>query len=136
MISILRTKIDILSDSGDCGCTCTKTDTYNFFFKNWQNKSVRTLDLFSIGLILNKYYIRLFYLMNTSTKNSLFVKSCSNTTTEYWGSLLLKKVIHLKERGPIHVILYEAALFIILFMFSSRVCLSIQKIIIDKNINN
>lgn len=69
--------------------------------------------------------------MNTSTKNSLFVKSCSNTTT-----LLLKKVIHLKERGPIHVILYEAALFIILFMFSSRVCLSIQKIIIDKNINN
>lgn len=28
MISILRTKIDILSDSGDCGCTCTKTDTY------------------------------------------------------------------------------------------------------------
>lgn len=74
--------------------------------------------------------------MNTSTKNSLFVKSCSNTTTEYWGSLLLKKVIHLKERGPIHVILYEAALFIILFMFSSRVCLSIQKIIIDKNINN
>lgn len=74
--------------------------------------------------------------MNTSTKNSLFVKLCSNTTTEYWGSLLLKKVIHLKERGPIHVILYEAALFIILFMFSSRVCLSIQKIIIDKNINN
>lgn len=70
--------------------------------------------------------------MNTSTKNSLFVKSCSNTTTEYWGSLLLKKVI----QGPIHVILYEAALFIILFMFSSRVCLSIQKIIIDKNINN
>lgn len=32
MISILRTKIDILPDIGDCGCTCTKTETYNCFF--------------------------------------------------------------------------------------------------------